>query len=719
MKKSAYIDYNSNVKITFEIKEGKYETFYTCQIEAPLKHRLEKNLKKITRIIKVNKSIYHIYLNSMLFIRVNLNKNSYDLLFKLTTYEVRRLTQGIHPKLPFPRTIGTKYNPVTDVHTHFTGAFTPDSLIKVGKKNNIEFEKQVLKKIGIDTRKYEGKKVSIHSLEKKDIDIIKKASVLSPITQETFNNLEDAYFVRGLFTKDKRLFKDLLRELVYSYKKLGIRYVEISYASIIEPYYLEACKEILPRLEKVTGVKVRFLASIWRFSSARYRREYVTKLLDLVDEKYIVGCDFMGKESNSTRVFSWEIETLVEKTLEANIDFTIRVHAGENPMYKNNVKDALKIVLKTYNKCKDKTSIKPKIRIGHGVYNCDEETIKLFKKLDAIVEFNISSNFALNNIERIKDIPIKRYIRRGIKVVLGSDGYGLTLTDPYQEVILSSFAGLTTNDFNRIRLTERELMLYSLKRDIKMETIEDYKNTDNLIRNDQMEVSYSNSNAEILQKLHSKMDDSHAITDAKEIRKAIYKKIPIAIIGSTYRNWLKTPIDQKGRIVSVIKSLIRDIDYDKVYIVTCGVNYGVEEEVHNICKDANYYNKSSMLTVLGLIPYEVGINSNEKISNGSLTHLSLMRNNYTNVRTWEEIPVPLVDYIKRHNGILICIGGGLIMSDIIQIAYNKGAYLLLMQNVKGTSSKEGITFDKKYKFKDYKELKTRLLNINENIFYRN
>ena len=52
MKKSAYIDYNSNVKITFEIKEGKYETFYTCQIESPLKHRLEKNLKKITRIIK-------------------------------------------------------------------------------------------------------------------------------------------------------------------------------------------------------------------------------------------------------------------------------------------------------------------------------------------------------------------------------------------------------------------------------------------------------------------------------------------------------------------------------------------------------------------------------------------------------------------------------------------------------------------------------------------
>ena len=92
------------------------------------------------------------------------------------------------------------------------------------------------------------------------------------------------------------------------------------------------------------------------------------------------------------------------------------MHAGENPMYKNNVKDALKIVLKTYNKCKDKTSIKPKIRIGHGVYNCDEETIKLFKKLDAIVEFNISSNFALNNIERMKDIPIKRYIRRGIKV---------------------------------------------------------------------------------------------------------------------------------------------------------------------------------------------------------------------------------------------------------------------------------------------------------------
>ena len=79
--------------------------------------------------------------------------------------------------------------------------------------------------------------------------------------------------------------------------------------------------------------------------------------------------------------------------------------------------------------------------------------LDLAKKMGAIIEFNMSSNLALNNINSIEEIPIKSYIDAGVKVVLGTDGHGLYSTTGEQEVILAMAAGLEPEDFEKIKQT--------------------------------------------------------------------------------------------------------------------------------------------------------------------------------------------------------------------------------------------------------------------------
>ena len=95
--------------------------------------------------------------------------------------------------------------------------------------------------------------------------------MISPVTQETFNKMEEIYALRGPFTKNKELFPDLLHSLAETYRDTGVEYAELSYSSFIgDREYMEMINEHIPEIEAQTGVKLRFVAGLWRHSDKEW-----------------------------------------------------------------------------------------------------------------------------------------------------------------------------------------------------------------------------------------------------------------------------------------------------------------------------------------------------------------------------------------------------------------------------------------------------------------
>ena len=96
------------------------------------------------------------------------------------------------------------------------------------------------------------------------------------------------------------------------YQKQGIYYIEIADSHLCEKgmksiSLLEDVHEIMPQIEKETGVKIRFLAAIRRIpltiikdakTSSNYLRENLNVLKAVSKSPYVVGSDFIGEEIN-------------------------------------------------------------------------------------------------------------------------------------------------------------------------------------------------------------------------------------------------------------------------------------------------------------------------------------------------------------------------------------------------------------------------------------
>ena len=360
------------------------------------------------------------------------------------------MAQGKKENVPFERT-NSDFKPKTDLHTHFVGAMQSKTLIKIGVENKVKYPAALLKQMNIDTSKYienpgKNSRIPMDKMDEADLKIMEKCLSLPIVTQETFPNMEHIYTYRNQITRYKNLFPIVLREIAKEYKKMGIEYAELSFSDFFDHLdILKQMEEVIPEIEKEIGVKIRFIAAFSRHAAKELRMDRIDQLKFLLKSNYIVGCDFMGHETNSTLDFEEELRTLARYSMLYNPGFVIRVHAGENPIYKANVYDTLKTIYDEHEKIVSeykKEFPMPNVRIGHGLYGIDitrdgknnevssKDVLELAKKMNAIIEFNMSSNISLNNINSILDVPIKRYLDAGVQVVLGTDGHGLYSTSP-------------------------------------------------------------------------------------------------------------------------------------------------------------------------------------------------------------------------------------------------------------------------------------------------
>ncbi len=394
--------------------------------------------------------------------------------------------------------------------------------------------------------------------------------------------------------KTNSLLQDKLLWVARQYQKQGIHYAEISVTWIVRKgeegaKILKELHEIVPKIEADTNVKLRFLGSLSRtLMTQRQLKEGVDVLKVAAKSPYIVGSDIIGEEINDIRNFKQVIKELVEFAIKEDNGFTIKIHAGENDSFKENVQRAVDCVKEAV----PEGARMPRCRIGHGLYGIDLEAsegttlLKEMKKYGIVLEFQLTSNVRLNNLTKLEEHPIKKYLSSGVSCVQGSDGCGFYGTDCMEEqMALTNLLSLTEDDLLKMRKVEDKIINDSDKYfKIKSKKFQEWLNGRDIkeaILEEELKEIRLNENREF-KILGSTYVDSEELLKEK-IVKLPENKVPIIIAGGSFNSkGRETVLDEKGK--QILKELIQKLNNQKVYFVIGHKMQGYEKAIIDISK---------------------------------------------------------------------------------------------------------------------------------------
>lgn len=659
----------------------------------------------------------------------------------LTSFEMRMLARREQQTI-FSRDEINGLAHSTDLHTHFAGCLSPEDLIEAGLEHNISIPADLLKKAGIDLSRYKTdghNNVLLNDLAANRADIEKYAMAMRiPLEQqETFNKMEEIYVMRGPFTKNAEMFPTLLRKVATSHAAAGIKYAEFSLSSVIgDLRVLETLHKELPQIERDTGCKMRFLAAMWRHSDKEWNQDEVDRIKAVAASPYVVGIDFMGHETNPTEAFGDELKEIAKWAALHDPDFVMRVHAGENPLFQDNVKDVLKVVRAATKEAEAESGRRlrcPAVRIGHGLYGVDEECLNLCRETNAVIEFNMASNLSLNNIDNITDVPLKKYVDHGVRCVLGSDGMGLYSTSPQQDVILAHAAGLTRDDLLQINKFEERLIVKADRRFEEKQRLLDsrlaggaayasvfkpvYSTADGLPHyTDEVSKRKNEEKAKLQKFLDSEISRIGAQTDKNVVYDVLENRVPILVTGASVKAWPNISAENQDEIRTAMQVLVNVIDPEKACILTGGTNHGVEKQLHEAAHNRNQ-KSDKKLAVIGTLTEEAAYTERASIENNTITHAVVLELNGRPAKKWFDLPDTVLDIVEKRGGEMIAVGGGGVVRDMIQRAHNMKLGINLMDGPEGASTDKAAIMPE-YAFKGAQGLIKKLYAGHPEIFNR-
>lgn len=240
-------------------------------------------------------------------------------------------------------------------------------------------------------------------------------------------------FPKSLMQTRESLY-EIARDLTNYLEEENIVYAEVRFAPIFstkEGLSLEdVVDSVLKGLNSNKNIKTNLILCMMRGESY----ENNLKIISLAEKylnKGVCAIDLAGAEDKYPLKL---YEDLFKEAKKKNIPFTI--HAGENTSYKE-VKKAISLGAK---------------RIGHGIFSIqDEETLKLLKEKDILLEICPTSNVNTNVIKKYEDHPIYKLYQKNIPISINTDNKtvsNVTLNDEYEK--LSKTFNFTYQDFKKI-----------------------------------------------------------------------------------------------------------------------------------------------------------------------------------------------------------------------------------------------------------------------------
>lgn len=442
-------------------------------------------------------------------------------------------------------------------------------------------------------------KVSEEKIQIKDINKIPEKDIVKYAKRMIEDHKKGSQYEFNSLRQDKLLW--IARE----YQKQGIEYVEMAdteLAKLGEPAikYLEEIHEIMPKIEKETGVAIRFLAAIRRIpltiiKGVNTRDSYLLDNLNVIKavakSPYVVGSDFIGEEINDITELKPVIRELVNYVVNEDENFTIRIHAGENDSLRGNVSKSIESVIEAAPEGKNI----PKVRIGHGLYTPNLESkegkklLKNLKKSKAVLEFQLTSNVRLNNLNALENHPLKQYIKNGVRCVQGTDGCGFYGSDTIEEQLaLKNLLGLTDDDFTKMREVEEEIIENSKKYFNEKEFLFEKFLNGRSLRDAILELE--NNNIEESRKvkadlrLNNNLEAEEVLKD--KIKRLPENKVPIIIAGGSFNaKGRETFLTSEGK--EILKRLMEKVNSEKAYFVIGHKMQGYEKAIVDISKEIN------------------------------------------------------------------------------------------------------------------------------------
>ena len=475
------------------------------------------------------------------------------------------------------------------------------------------------------------------------------------------------------------LFQDKLLWIAREYQKQGIQYTEIADTTLVKLgmpgiKMLEEIHEVLPKVEKETGVSIRFLAAIRRipltivkdaYTSTNYLRENLDALKAIAKDPYVVGSDFIGEEINDISELKPVIAELVKYVAEEDSEFTIRIHAGENDSLINNVQKSIECVKESLLPGQKM----PQVRLGHGLYTPDlnsekgKELINLIKETGTVLEFQLTSNVRLNNLNALGKHPIKEYLKNDIKCVQGTDGCGFYGVDTIDEQLaLSNLLEVTEEEFDKMRKVEEDIITrrkeYFKEKTKKFEKFLDGRTIKEAILTLQEENIVKSSINTISMRVNSKLNAKEQLSE--KIRELPEDRIPIIIAGGSFNSTdRETQITEKGR--KILEDLIDRIDSKKVYFVIGHKLQAYEKAVVDIIEE-----KNKDIEVYSIIPNMISKEEKENLEKANITGIRISTES-------EEMGIYKsfnYEIFERRKSILIAFDGNSPVANLVQEAKN-------------------------------------------------
>lgn len=548
----------------------------------------------------------------------------------------------------------------TDLHTHFAGCVSAKALIQIGIEHNVSYPSELLELAGIHTQEKTALPLGHLSLE---LRRILEQRLCIPLDRRIpFIGMEKIYRLRAPITKNLDTFIPLCRQIARDYQAMGVKYVELSFGNSIYANYLRLLHQEIPQIEQDTGVTLRFLAAIGRRDDLEWDLDYIAQIKQNADSRYLVGVDFLGHETNSTYKFARQLREICQWADQEYPGFVIRVHAGENPAHPENIRAALELT----------QDYQVQLRIGHGLFGVDRQTLQKLKEMQAIVEFNLNSNLALNNIQTAQEVPLKQYLDFGIPVVLGSDGYGIYQTGAKIEAQAALLAGLTKEDFEKIYQTEAT---YYAKR-----LAWDANKPQEFVIPDDLPPKYYTKDVLIAKQAAKQARDQALLArlaaikipllDQAEVNNLLREKQVISIAGAWYKSWDLISPNHQERIYQELDRFLAALNPQNIVIVTGGTSFGIANVVQQRAMPLGF-------TVLATLVKDT---PPMWLEAGSVSYFCIVAEDLY------DKAAGLYQLMKEHNGLCVFIGGGNIVSDEIQAVCNLRLNYLLMQGPEGASS---------------------------------
>lgn len=539
-------------------------------------------------------------------------------------------------------------------------------LLKDGQAVFTNLEKTILYRYAI----IRGKQVPDE--EKVELSLDKIEKIEDNDIRQTLKEMKEDMESENSPYKNNTLYQDKLLWIAREYQKQGIKYVEIANSTLAKKgsagiQNLVEMHEIMPEIEKETGVSIRYLAAASRTLFTPEQVKECPAVIKAVSRSpYVVGMDLIGEEINNVTDFSDLIGEIIKYAIYEDDGYTIRLHAGETDAFKDNIEkalDCIKICLPNGEKA-------PQIRLGHGLYVPDLDTregkriINKMKDLDVILEFQLSSNVRLNNLTNLNNHPMKKYLATGVKCVQGTDGcgfYGIDTID--EQIALRNLLDIKDTDFAKMRKVEDEILakrkVYFEEKSNKFEQFLDGRTIEEALKEEQEKLLKEIDLNEINTKTSNRLNSYNVFKE--KIVNLPQDKTPIIIAGGSFNSKGRVTMPNEA-IKKSLKELLEKVDNKNTYILIGHKMQGYERAVLDISKELN-----KKFDVTAVVPKYVSEDIKENLDSSQDLSGIYVSPDPSELGIYKSFNYEI---FERRNSVVVAFDGNSPVSNLIQEAKN-------------------------------------------------